>query len=62
MPTGPTGEGESPAAGEAAPSASAQSEGGGDSGPAPWVPAGIGLLLATLAVCVPWLLGKRFAW
>jgi hypothetical protein len=61
VPTAPATEGESPVTAEA-PTTSTQSGGGGDPGPAPWVPAGIGLLVATLAVCVPWLLGKRFAW
>ena len=51
-----------PVGSEAAPSSSSQSEEDGGSGPSPWVPLGIGLLAATLAVCVPWLLGKRFAW
>jgi hypothetical protein len=62
VPTGPATAEEPPAGSEAAPSSSAQSEGDGGSGTSPWAPLGIGLLAATLAVCVPWLLGKRFAW
>jgi hypothetical protein len=62
VPTGPATAEETPVGPEVAPSSSSQSGGDGGSGPSPWVPLGIGLLAATLAVCVPWLLGKRFAW
>ena len=63
VPTGPVDEAESPA-GEAAPAPAADASEGdsGSSGLSPWVPLGIGLLVAGLAVSVPWLLGKRFAW
>jgi prenyltransferase/squalene oxidase-like repeat protein len=54
-----TGEGE----GAEAPSASAPPfESAGDSGPAPWVPAGIGLGTAGLALVSVLFLGRRFGW
>jgi hypothetical protein len=35
----------------------------GDDGPSsPWIPIGIGLGVGALALVVPLLLGKRFAW
>jgi len=37
-------------------------EPGEDSGGSPWVPIGIALGLTALAVAVPWVLGRRFAW
>jgi Prenyltransferase and squalene oxidase repeat len=30
--------------------------------PSPWVPLGIGALATALAIAIPWLLGRRFAW
>ncbi len=46
---------------EAAPAAAIE-ETSGNQGGSPWIPIGIGVAVAALAVIGPWLLGKRFAW
>jgi energy-coupling factor transport system substrate-specific component len=47
---------------QATPTTASQPVSASGSSPSPWVPIGVGLAATTLAVGLPWWLGRRFAW